>query len=168
MKALMSQTQQHTLARKQEGSRGQTGGVDIQLLKTHGKVLAYWVLTASLAVVLMAGAYGELTHQWGTLQTHTILGYPLYFLDLIGLWKALAGIAILVPRFPRLKEWAYAGLFFNMTGAFISHAVVGDYGSGAYHLIATGSMVVLVVASWALRPPSRTLGKRTGRMLKGV
>ena len=127
---------------------------------SRAKVMAYWVLTASLAVVMIGGAYGELTRQWGTLQTHTILGYPLYFLDIIGPWKALAGIAILVPGVARLKEWAYAGMFFNMTGAFLSHAVVGDYGPGAYHLIATGSIVVLVVASWALRPQSRTLGKR--------
>ena len=165
MKAMMSQTQQNTPSLKQEGSVGLTGAVGIQLLKTHGKVLAYWVLTASLAFVMVTGAYGELTQQWGTLQTHTILGYPLYVLDMIALWKALAGIAILVPRFPRLKEWAYAGMFFNMTGAFISHAAVGDAGPGAYHLIATGSIVVLVIASWALRPPSRTLGKLTGRIL---
>jgi hypothetical protein len=57
-------------------------------------------------------------------------------------------------------------MFFNMTGAFLSHAIVGDYGLGAYHLIATGSIVLLVVASWALRPPSRTLGKLTRNPLK--
>jgi hypothetical protein len=53
-----------------------------------------------------------------------------------------------------------------MTGAFLSHAVAGDAGPGAYHLIATGSIVVLVVASWALRPPGRTLGKLPGKILK--
>jgi hypothetical protein len=67
----------------------------------------------------------------------------------------LGGITLLVPRFPRLKEWAYAGIFFNMTGAAASHAVSGD---AAWHVIVTGSLAVLAVASWALRPQSRTLG----------
>jgi uncharacterized membrane protein YphA (DoxX/SURF4 family) len=120
------------------------------------KLIAYWATTAILAFVMISGAYGELTQQWGTLETHTVLGYPLYLLTIIGLWKVLGAITLVVPRFPRLKEWAYAGMFFNMTGAFISHAVVGD---GAFHLIATSFIALLVVASWALRPQSRTLGK---------
>lgn len=118
------------------------------------RMIAYWVTTATLVFVMFSGAVGEWTHQWGTLETHTILGYPLYLLTIIGGWKILGGIALLVPRFPQLKEWAYAGMFFNMTGAFLSHAIVGD---GVYHLIATGSIVLLVFASWALRPQSRTL-----------
>ena len=134
------------------------GQIERHPTKTSVRVIAYWATTISLAFLMIGGAYGELTQQSGTLQTHTILGYPIYFLSIIGLWKVLGGIAILVPRFPRLKEWAYAGMFFNMTGAFISHAVVGDYGVGAFHLIATGSIALLVVASWVLRPQSRTLG----------
>jgi DoxX-like family len=67
----------------------------------------------------------------------------------------LGAIALVVPRFPRLKEWVYAGMFFNMTGAFLSHVIVGD---PVYHLIVTGSIALLVVASWALRPQSRTVG----------
>lgn len=117
--------------------------------------IAYWIITVSLVFVMFSGAVGEWTHQWGTLETHTILGYPVYLLTIIGGWKILGGIALLVPRFPRLKEWAYAGMFFNMTGAFLSHAIVGD---GAYHLIATGSIALLVIASWVLRPQSRILG----------
>src|SRR5882724_220446 len=87
------------------------------------KMIAYWATTAILAFVMISGAYGELTQQWGTPETHTVLGYPLYLLTIIGLWKVLGAITLVVPRFPRLKEWAYAGMFFNMTGAFISHAV---------------------------------------------
>jgi hypothetical protein len=67
-------------------------------------------------------------------------------------------IALLAPGFPRLKEWAYAGIFFNMTGAAISHAAVGDYGAYGYHLIVPLTFAGLAVASWALRPQSRTLG----------
>ena len=122
------------------------------------KMIAYWTTTAALVFVMLSGALGELTLQWGTIETHTVLGYPLYLLNIIGIWKILGALAIAVPRLPRLKEWAYAGMFFNMTGAFISHALVGD---GANHLIATGSIALLVVSSWALRPSSRTLGKLT-------
>jgi uncharacterized membrane protein YphA (DoxX/SURF4 family) len=122
------------------------------------RVIAYWATTAVLAFFLLSGAAGELTHQWGTLETTTILGYPMYLLTIIGFWKVLGALALLVPRFPRLKEWAYAGIFFNMTGAAASHAFSGDYGVYAYHVIATLAIAVLAVASWALRPPSRRLG----------
>jgi uncharacterized membrane protein YphA (DoxX/SURF4 family) len=123
------------------------------------KRLAYWTTTVLLAFALASGAVGELTRQWGTLETVTILGYPAYFLTIIGPWKLAAAVTILVPRFPRLKEWAYAGIVINMTGAFASHAAVGDFGTNAYHLIATGSLVLLALASWALRPPSRVLAQ---------
>jgi uncharacterized membrane protein YphA (DoxX/SURF4 family) len=119
------------------------------------RTIAYWSTTAILLFVMLSGALGELTHQWGTLETHTILGYPVYLLTIIGIGKVLGSITLIVPGFPRLKEWAYAGMFFNMTGAFLSHAVVGD---GAYHLIATATVALLVVASWALRPQNRMLG----------
>ena len=62
---------------------------------------------------------------------------------------------MLAPRLPRLKEWAYAGIFFNMTGAAVSHAVSGD---ATWHVIVTASLALLAIASWALRPQSRTLG----------
>ena len=83
------------------------------------------------------------------------LGYPVYFLAIIGTWKVLGTIALLVPRFPRLKEWAYAGIFFNMTSAAISHAASGD---AAWHMFYTGFLAIVTIASWALRPQSRTLG----------
>jgi hypothetical protein len=63
-----------------------------------------------------------------------------------------------VPRFPRLKEWAYAGIFFNVTGPAASHAAIGDYGIYAFHILVNVFLVLLAVASWALRPQSRTLG----------
>jgi uncharacterized membrane protein YphA (DoxX/SURF4 family) len=86
------------------------------------------------------------------------LGYPMYFFAIIGVWKVLGAIAILVPRFPRLKEWAYAGIFFDLTGAAISCAAVGGYGAYGFHVIAPLLIAGLTVASWALRPPSRTVG----------
>jgi uncharacterized membrane protein YphA (DoxX/SURF4 family) len=128
------------------------------MLTMNTRVIAYWATTALLAFFMLSGAAGELTRQWGTLETTTLLGYPIYFLTIIGFWKVLGTIALLVPRFPRLKECAYAGIFLNMTGAAASHAFSGDYGVYAYHVIATLAVAVLAVASWALRPPSRRLG----------
>ena len=80
------------------------------------------------------------------------LGYPAYFSVIMGVWKVLGAVAMLVPRFPRLKEWAYAGAFFNYSGAIASHLLVGD-GAGAvvYPLIQVG----LLAASWILRPSAR-------------
>lgn len=124
------------------------------------RAVAYWTTTVFVAFALISGGYGELTRQWGTLETVTILGYPAYFLTIIGTWKIAGGLVLLMPRFPLVKEWAYAGIVFNMTGAFISHAAVGDYGAGAYHLLTTGSIVLLVVASYVLRPDTRVLPAR--------
>jgi hypothetical protein len=70
----------------------------------------------------------------------------------------LGAIAILVPRFPRLKEWAYAGIFFDLTGAAMSCAAVGGYGAYGFHVIAPLLIAGLTVTSWALRPQSRTVG----------
>jgi uncharacterized membrane protein YphA (DoxX/SURF4 family) len=86
------------------------------------------------------------------------LGYPMYFFAILGVWKVLGAIAILVPRFPRLKEWAYAGIFFDLTGAAISCAAVGGYGVYAFHVVAPLVITGFLVTSWALRPESRKIG----------
>ncbi|MFN8488596.1 MAG: DoxX family protein [Caldilineaceae bacterium] len=122
------------------------------------KAISYWLATAILAFVMFSGGIGELTHNWGTLETVTILGYPAYILTILGVWKILGTVALLVPGFPRLKEWAYAGLFFNMTGAAVSHAMSNDYGAYAFHIVVPLTFAGLAVLSWALRPPSRMLG----------
>ncbi len=126
-------------------------------LLSKAKKYAYWTVTALLAFIMFFGGIAEILHQWDTLQTHTILLYPVYVLTIIGMWKVLGTFAILLPKFPRLKEWVYAGMFFDITGAFISHAAVGDLGAGVYHLLTTGLIAGIVLASWALRPESRTL-----------
>jgi len=86
-----------------------------------------------------------------------VLGYPMYFFAILGFWKVLGAIAILVPRFPRLKEWAYAGIFFDLTGAAASCAFVGGYGAYGFHVIAPLIIAGFCVASWAGRPESRAL-----------
>ena len=82
------------------------------------------------------------------------LGYPSYFLVLLGSWKVLGAVALLVPRRALLKEWAYAGAFFTYTGAIASHLTTG-YDRGEVGLLA--ALATLTVLSWALRPASRRL-----------
>jgi uncharacterized membrane protein YphA (DoxX/SURF4 family) len=119
------------------------------------KTSAYWATTAFLVFNLLAGGLAELAQLKGNAEGMLLLGYPLYFMTILGAWKVLGSIALLAPRFPRLKEWAYAGIFFNMSGAAISHVVSGDE---AWHAFYTGFLALVTLVSWALRPESRTLG----------
>jgi hypothetical protein len=125
---------------------------------TRGKTVAYWVATTLLVFSILSGGLAEFLQVPGNVQGIVLLGYPTYFISLIGLWKVLGAIAISAPRFPRLKEWAYAGIFFNVTGAAASHVIMGDYGAYAFHVVVDLVLAALVIVSWALRPPSRVLG----------
>jgi uncharacterized membrane protein YphA (DoxX/SURF4 family) len=158
MKATLSATNTITHSSEQEQRPAMT--------KTQGKVRAYWASTALLVFMMLSGGVGEMTHQWGTLETVQLVGYPVYFLTILGTWKLLGAIALIVPRFPRLKEWAYAGIFFAMTGAAVSHAFANNYGVYAYHVLIPLSFAILAITSWALRPQSRILGEMAGRLLK--
>jgi uncharacterized membrane protein YphA (DoxX/SURF4 family) len=104
---------------------------------------------------MFSGALAELAQLQPNIEGMQTLGYPIYLMTILGTWKVLGSIALLAPRFPRLKEWAYAGMFFNMTGAAVSHLVVGNE---AWHVWYTASLAIVVLVSWALRPASRTLG----------
>ena len=121
--------------------------------------IAYWTTTILVAFFIGGGGVGQIAqwyaHPHGVVP---ILGYPMYFFAILGFWKALGAIAILVPRYPRLKEWAYAGIFFDLTGAAASCAASGGYGAYAFHVLAPLILTGLTVASWALRPQSRTIG----------
>ncbi len=116
------------------------------------KVVAYWVTSALIVAEFATGGVVDLLR----LPIFGVqgLGYPAYFGTIIGVWKMLGAAAVLAPRFPRLKEWAYAGMVFNMTGAAASLIAVG---AGAEELVVPIIFTCLVVASWALRPPSRRL-----------
>jgi len=81
------------------------------------KVIGYWTTAAMLVFGVLSGGIAELAHLRDNVEGIVQLGYPVYFVAILGFWRVLGGIAWLVPRFPRLKEWAYAGIFFNMTGA---------------------------------------------------
>ena len=82
------------------------------------------------------------------------LGYPAYLLTLLGIWKILGVVAVLIPKFPLLKEWAYAGFFFAMSGAIYSHIAVGD---SLREIFPASLLLVMIVMSWYLRPADRKL-----------
>jgi hypothetical protein len=125
----------------------------------RGKSIVYWTMTILVAFFIGPGGATQIwqyqTNPHGVVPQ---LAYPMYFFGILGVWKVLGAIAILVPRFPRLKEWAYAGIFFDLTGAAASCAAVGGYGAYGFHIIAPLVIAGFTVASWALRPPSRTIG----------
>jgi uncharacterized membrane protein YphA (DoxX/SURF4 family) len=122
------------------------------------KSIAYWTTTILVAFFISGGVTQILQYRANPHGVVPVLGYPTYFFAILGVWKVLGAIAILVPRFPRLKEWAYAGIFFDLTGAAASCAAVGGYGAYGFHVIAPLIIAGFTVASWALRPPSRTIG----------
>jgi uncharacterized membrane protein YphA (DoxX/SURF4 family) len=114
--------------------------------------VAYWTTTAVLAVeCFVGGVMGAFRLEpFRGVVTH--LGYPLYFMTILGVCYVAAGVALLAPRLPRLKEWAYAGLMFIYTGAIASHIWVRD---DVKSLIGPLILAGLAVASWALRPQTR-------------
>jgi len=118
------------------------------------KSISYWVITAIVAFCIGSGGAAELARLPGNVEGLVRLGYPAYFVTIIGFWKLVGAIAILTPGFPRLKEWAYAGIFFNMTGAAATGMFVGV---APWHVIVDLILTAMTVASWALRPPSRRL-----------
>lgn len=118
------------------------------------KTKAYFAVTVLVALALAAGGFFNATGQERAIESMTHLGYPTYFPRIIGVWKLLAAVALLAPRFPRLKEWAYAGIFFNMTGATISHLGAGDPVSTIFPSL---GVLALAMISWYLRPDDRKL-----------
>jgi uncharacterized membrane protein YphA (DoxX/SURF4 family) len=118
------------------------------------KNIAYWITTMLGPASFVIGGVLNLTQSEQVVATMHHLGYPVYFASLLGMWKLLGAIAIVVPGLPRLKEWAYAGFFFDLTAAAVSRAAVGD---SIGDIVAPLAFLALVLASWALRPASRRL-----------
>jgi DoxX-like family len=118
------------------------------------RTVAFWFCTLIITLELFAGSMWALLRIPFDREQMAHLGYPLYMLNILGVWKLGGGAAILLPRFPRLKEWAYAGALFDFSGAVASHVFVGDGPtSWAYPAI----LVALTLVSWALRPDGRRL-----------
>jgi len=119
--------------------------------------IIYWIFTAWLAlgmlstgaVQLFKGKAGQ-----GGVDMITHLGYPVYFLTILGVWKILGAVTVLIPKFPLVKEWAYAGFFFAMTGAIFSHIALGD---SVNEIFPSVLLLILTVISWYFRPTDRKI-----------
>jgi uncharacterized membrane protein YphA (DoxX/SURF4 family) len=120
------------------------------------RAIAYWVTTSLVVFELALGGVWDILRVPQVRDLFERLGYPQYLLVILGIWKLLGAVALVIPGFPRLKEWAYAGVLFDLTGAVASLLASGltDAGTLAYPVTMTG----VAVTSWALRPPSRRLG----------
>ena len=116
--------------------------------------IIYWISTIWLALGMVSTGIVQLMKSKEDVAMMIRLGYPIYFLMIIGVWKMLGVIAVLIPKFPLLKEWAYAGFFFLMSGAVISHLVVGD---AAKELFGPMLLIVLTMVSWYFRPSDRKI-----------
>ncbi|TLS48542.1 DoxX family protein [Paenibacillus antri] len=125
--------------------------------RSMGRTAAFWTVTLILGFSIALSGIGQLMRYGGNVDLVTEIGFPLYITTILGVWKLLGVIAIVMPGFPRLKEWAYSGLFFLMTGAALSHAFANDYGDGGFHVILPLFYAALGIASWALRPKNRRL-----------
>jgi uncharacterized membrane protein YphA (DoxX/SURF4 family) len=117
--------------------------------------IAYWTCTFIVAFIFISSGIFYVLGVPSVIEGVLHLGYPRYFVTLLGTWKVLGGIAILLPGFGRLKEWAYAGMIFDLTAAAVSSTAIGN---AWWHVLAPLSVAIIVMASWLLRPADRTVG----------
>ena len=118
------------------------------------KKIIYWGATALLSVGMLGSGIAQILQSKDMIDLVSHIGYPNYFLYIIGVWKVLGVIAILVPGFTLLKEWAYAGFFFLLTGALISHLIMGDAGKAIFGPL---FQTIFVILSWYFRPADRKI-----------
>lgn len=118
------------------------------------KKIFYWIVTIFLSIGMTAGGVQQMLQTGGYNEIVTSLGYPLYLLSIIGTWKILGVITILLPGFTLLKEWAYAGFFFVMSGAFLSHLIMSQ---PIVEALPSLILLITIVLSWYLRPPDRRI-----------
>jgi len=121
---------------------------------TKTNKIIYWIATIWLALGMTSTGIVQLIKMKEEAAMMTHLGYPLYMLTLLGVWKILGVVAILVPKFPLLKEWAYAGFFFVMSGAVFSHLAAGD---SAMEFFGPVLLLILTFVSWYFRPADRKI-----------
>lgn len=122
-------------------------------MEKRNKII-YWVATALVAFGMLGSGIQQVLMTQVMVEMLSHVGYPLYFSHILGIWKILAVIAILVPGFKILKEWAYAGLFFVMTGALFSHIAVRD---GLTEMVGPIMQTLFILLSWYFRPADRKI-----------
>lgn len=119
---------------------------------TKRNKIIYWISTIWLSLGMVSSAIVQLLKVEEEVDTFIHLGFPAYFLTIIGVLKILGVISILIPKFPLLKEWAYAGFSFVMSGAVFSHLASGD---PALEFIGPVLLLILTMISWYFRPADR-------------
>jgi hypothetical protein len=125
-----------------------------QIMTKTSKII-YWIATLWLALGMVSTAAVQLfkaKEGQGGADMVVHLGYPVYLLTILAIWKLLGVVAVLTPKFPLLKEWAYAGFFFAMSGAILSHIAVGD---PINEIFPSLLLLTLTVVSWYFRPAAR-------------
>ena len=123
---------------------------------TKRNKIIYWISTIWLALGMLSTGGVQLLKQKtgpGGVDMITQLGYPVYFLTILGIWKLLGVVAVLIPKFPLLKEWAYAGFFFAMSGAILSHMANNTVNEIFPSLL----LLILTAVSWYFRPADRKI-----------
>jgi len=124
---------------------------------TKRNKIIYWIATIWLSLGMVSTGVVQLfktNEGQGGLDMIIHLGYPAYLLTILGTWKILGVVALLIPKFPLLKEWAYAGFFFITSGAIFSHIAAGDK---IVELVPALLLLVLTVVSWYFRPAGRKI-----------
>lgn len=119
---------------------------------TKRNKIIYWFFTLWLALGMFSTGLVQLSKSKAEVDSMMHLGYPIYLLTILGVWKMLGVVAVLIPKFPLLKEWAYAGFFFAMSGAAISHIIMGD---AMKEIFPSLLLLILTVLSWYFRPANR-------------
>lgn len=134
-----------------------TATPSLDLQQSKAAKIIYWVSTAWLTLGMISTGLVQLfkaKEGQGGVDMITHLGYPVYLLTLLAIWKILGVIALLIPKFTLLKEWAYAGFFFIMSGAIFSHIAASD---GITEILPSLLLLVLTMVSWYFRPSNRKL-----------
>ena len=122
-----------------------------------GNKIIYWISTVWLALGMLSTGTVQLFKGKagaGGVDSITHLGYPIYFLTILAVWKILGVVTVLVPKVPLLKEWAYAGFFFAMSGAAFSHIALGN---SVNEIFPSLLLLILIVVSWYFRPADRKI-----------
>ena len=123
-----------------------------QVSVSKASKIVYWIATLWLSLGMLSTGIIQLLKTEEEVNMITRLGYPIYLLTIIGVWKILGVVAVLIPKFPLVKEWAYAGFFIAMSGAVLSHLFNGDE---TKHIFGPTLLIILTAVSWYFRPADR-------------